>query len=108
MRISPSCLIALACAALTACGGGGSDEPSPSEKLASAEFSSAATPLPDAKPRTSSVIPQRFASFSPTASTAVFDWAQTAYPSFFPGAYIENVAYISGYGNFFYRYYEAS
>ncbi|HXD39864.1 MAG TPA: hypothetical protein VN649_04840 [Ramlibacter sp.] len=100
-------MIALVCAALTACGGGGFYEPSPSEKLASAEFSSAATPLSVPQPQ---IVPVRFAAAaSPAAaSTAVFDWAQTAYPSFFPGAYVEGYAYVSDYGNFFYRHYDAS
>ena len=42
------------------------------------------------------------------APTALFDWAQVAYPFFFPGAYVEDVTQVSGYGSFLYRYYYAS
>jgi hypothetical protein len=126
MRFSINCLIAVVCAALTACGGGGSDEPSPSVKLASAPRSVVDPSLcssgtagyavvenechklfTELSPATGSA-PLRFAAVNATASTAVFDWAQIAYPFFFPGTYVEGYAYVSGYGNFFYRYYDAS
>ena len=132
MKSSFYFLVIVLCAALTACGGGGSEEMSPGQRLASAprevadsnlcasgsagysvvegechklftELSAATAPLPE-NPQTSDA-PLRLVSVTPTA---LFNWAQVAFPFFFPGAYIEDAAYVPGYGTFLYRYYYAS
>ena len=69
----------------------------PTSKTPRRSLAAALSPTSDAAPRLVNVVP-----------TALFDWAQVSYPLFFPGAYVEDVTQVSGYGSFLYRYYYAS
>lgn len=117
---------------LAACGGGGDDDtallgerlaaaPRASADLSQCSSSSAGylqvggeclkklelpTPQSVAPVATSSAEseggPKRAIAVTPTA---LFNYAQLAYPFFFGGYYTESYVYLPGYGTFFYRYY---
>jgi hypothetical protein len=131
-RLTCTILVALT---ISACGGGGADAPAPGEQLLSAPHALADTNLcaaaspgyalidgqcqklfggmtagqstaPQSSPSdvASSPKPQIKTLLNVSASD-FFNWAQAVYAGYFGGTYVQDSAYLSGYGTFFYRYY---
>lgn len=135
MRALQAFLVALSCAVLASCGGGGIADEGIAARLEKApraladdaqcaasapgyavvegqchklfdDMAAATAPAgSDAAPKAGNSGALRAGTVTPTA---LFNWAQAAYPWFFGGAYVEDSAYLQGYGTFLFRYYYAT